>query len=114
MAVTLSQSGEWVSSPAETSRLLLVRSPEADSAPTPSWWIEERTERLEHLQQILIMAGDSLLERVEAAHDLVVSAGKLTQTNERANDKDAHLNGLLAVQDRGGHDRTMLGVSPRP
>jgi len=54
------------------------------------------------------------LELCESACQFLVRAEQLAQLHEGAHDVDAHLDGTWAVENRGGHDRPVLGEGVWP
>jgi hypothetical protein len=64
-----------------------------------------------------IVSGELFVEPCfelrEAAGQFLVGAEQLAQLHEGAHHVDAHLDGARAVEDRGGHDRAVLGEGVR-
>jgi len=62
--------------------------------------------------EIVIMAGHSILERVELRGQLRVSTTDVAQPDECANDEYAHANRAAAMEHGRRHQRAMLCESP--
>ena len=55
------------------------------------------------------MLKQSAVDFCQPLEDLAISEEVFAHLHKRANDLDTHRYGLFAVQNRGGHDRAMLG-----
>ena len=97
--------------------LLLKVGGEADAAALGRRRVHQLADGGEDGGDRLIVGGEPLLEPcfelIEASRQLPVRGEHLTQPHEGAHHVDAHLDGARAVEDRGGHDGSVLGEGVR-
>lgn len=90
---------------------------EADAAALRRRWRHEGADRvIDFLELPLgfeVEHNQRAFESGELAREILVRGENLAQAHEGAHDVDAHLDGTWAVENRGGHDRTMFGEGER-
>jgi len=63
--------------------------------------------------RVRIECGYRTLERIKFSREFLTGRQRHAETDESPHDVDAHLNGARTVENRRGHDRTMLGEGKR-
>lgn len=75
--------------------------------------LRQATDSPDDCTKAAIVPGNAALQLRQPSSDLRVGDHHPAQSHERAHHEYAHLDGPGAVQDRGGHDRPVLGERPR-
>ena len=80
------------------------------------WWIRERLEERQYflikVAQRGIMSEQTRIDLRQPLQNCIVRSSLLPQSYERADDEYAHLDGAIATQNIGGHDRTVFRKGP--
>jgi len=71
--------------------------------------VHHLTDRLDDRKNLAIVVLELSFQFIEFVGELLMGRQDLAQFYKRANDEEAGIDGLRAVEDRGGHDGAVLG-----